>query len=188
MTPADENSPVTCYTATTAAGTAPTSPDFSSWTFQNYNFEGSSMTETWVDQFGGVMQVEAFSRLPVQMTNTTSSGGDSTVIQWSDSVPNAEVFMVPSMLKCVPSPDVVTANANNYSPFVNRRALGIPCTVCKFLVGTIIGKGCSAAARALCLLTAELAPVCGIILSIICRGACSGAACAQRICHTIRLC
>jgi hypothetical protein len=177
-----------CITAPTLAGYAPTTPDFSSWKFSNYNFQGSQMTETWVDAFGGVMQVEAFTRLPVLMANTTSIGGDSTSIVWNDIVPNGDVFMVPSLLQCQQSNDTVTANANIYSPFVNRRALGLPCNVCKFIVGTIIGKGCSAAARALCLLTAELAPVCGIIMSIICQGACSGAACAQRVCHTIRLC
>lgn len=188
MMPAADGELPTCYVAASAPGTAPSSPDFSSWTFTHYNFHGTSLTESWTDGNGGVMHVEAFTRLPIQMTNTSTSGADTTMITWTDKVPNAEVFMVPSTMKCTPGPSQVTLVADAYSPFFNRRALGLACGPCKFLVGQIIGKGCSAGARALCLLTGELAPVCGIILSIICQGACTGAACAARICTTIRFC
>jgi len=181
-----------CYWENADSTILPEPESFADWQFSGFQMSGLALTEVWKDGYGGSLYADAFTREVISVANTSKASGDDDSamnFNWDWNKPNPGIFQVPKQLDCQEAPNtMITPHVLNVrNPFVNYRALGLGCSACKLAVGKLIGMGCQAA-RVACALTGPVAPVCGVILPIICKAGCTIAGCSQAACSLIRAC
>jgi hypothetical protein len=177
--------------------TVPMPLDFSFLKFAGYTYWNRALAEKWMDQFGGSVYFDSFTRDVVGITNSsTDNAFEYNIHEWSSEKPDGSYFFPPEAANCIRLNNtfddeyakIVQAleeERDSIEDDVERSQFDLKCKICAAGIGLIKGRVCSVAGAAACAPFPPAVPFCSTIASLLCRAI---PVSNEQVCKVIRLC
>jgi len=170
----------------------PDSLDFSSLNFAGYKYWNRALAEQWVDNFGGTVYFDSFSRDVVGIMNSSMDNPFSyNILEWSTEKPDGSMFFPPEAANCIRLNNTLEIENKMLAELTanmdakEKAKINLKCIACKAGISLIKGRVCQVAGAAACAAFPPAVPFCSTIASLLCRKI---PVSTQQVCKVIKLC